>query len=333
MNNSKKIMTFLVVIALACMPVFAQRNGGNNGTSRSGASVNRSNAPSRSVSSSSSSRNSAPSRSVSSTTRSSSNHRSTISRNSSSNSRNNTVATPRNTSSRNSVGNRVSPRNVTVNRNNSSRNSATRRDNNNGIGQGRGNNPPAPPHIDNGKDGNTRHLSTGELNSTGNRFATPDRPNNPMPPSHRPMHPAPFFHHPHLHVRIHMHPHPWHRAHFVPTCWPGFYHYCSNYWYDYHVTNSVVVTNYVRENYNANLVNYIISGNLMYAIIDDVDGNTYLKVFDSNDNLLAVQEISRRYITMEVDRENGGCWIFKKKGKDPMLFLYIDGELLIYEAD
>ncbi len=178
-----------------------------------------------------------------------------------------------------------------------------------------------------------RHLSTGDFSSPGNRFATPARPNNPMPPSHRPMHPAPYFHHPHHHGRIHMHVHPWHRVHFEPVCWPGFWHYCNSYWYDYHVTNTVAVTNYVRETYNANLVSYIISGNLMYAIIDDVDGNTYLKVFDNNDNLLAVQEISRKYITMELDRENGGCWIFKKKGKDPMLFLYVEGELLIYEAD
>ncbi len=130
-----------------------------------------------------------------------------------------------------------------------------------------------------------------------------------------------------------MHVHPWHRVHFEPVCWPGLWHYCNNYWYDYHVTNTVVVTNYVRETYNANLVSYAISGNLMYAIIDDVDGNTYLKVFDSSDNLLAIQEISRKYITMEIDRENGGCWIFKKKDKDPMLFLYVNGELLIYEAD
>ena len=65
----------------------------------------------------------------------------------------------------------------------------------------------------------------------------------------------------------------------------------------------------------------------------DVDGNTYLQVFDQNDKMLAEQKISRKYIKTEIDRENGGCWIFKKRDKDPMLFLYTNGELLIYEAD
>lgn len=99
------------------------------------------------------------------------------------------------------------------------------------------------------------------------------------------------------------------------------------------MTDVVVVHKYVHDTYNVDLVSYVVSGDLMYAIVNDVDGNTYLQVFDKNDKLLAEQEISRKYIKTEIDRENGGCWIFKKRDKDPMLFLYVDGELLIYEAD
>ena len=169
-------------------------------------------------------------------------------------------------------------------------------------------------------------------NSPGHSYARPGQPGH-MPPSHRPIHPAPYFHHPHHHGMIHMHPIFWHPMPPRPIFWPGFWVYCNSYWYDYHVTDVVVVNRYVKETYNVDMVSYAISGDLMYAIVNDADGKTYMQVFDKNDKLLAEQEISHKYIKTEIDRENGGCWIFKKKDKDPMLFLYVDGELLIYEAD
>ena len=132
---------------------------------------------------------------------------------------------------------------------------------------------------------------------------------------------------------IHMHPIYWHPMPPRPIFWPGFWLYCNSYWYDYHVTDVVVVHKYVQDTYNVDLVSYAVSGDIMYAIVNDTDGKTYLQVFDQNDKVLAEQEISRKYIKTEIDRENGGCWIFKKKDKDPMLFLYVNGELLIYEAD
>ncbi len=130
-----------------------------------------------------------------------------------------------------------------------------------------------------------------------------------------------------------MRPIVWVHVHPRPICWPGFWVYCNSYWYDYHVTDVTVVHHYIKETYSVDMVSYAISGDLMYAIVNDADGKTYLQVFDQNDKLLAEQEISSRYIKTEIDRENGGCWIFKKKDKDPMLFLYVDDELLIYEAD
>lgn len=131
---------------------------------------------------------------------------------------------------------------------------------------------------------------------------------------------------------IHMHPVVWIHVAPRPLYWPGFWTYCNSYWYDYHVTNVTVVHDYVRQTYNVEMISYAISGDLMYAIVRD-GGQTMLQVYDQSDKLLAEQEISSKYIKMEIDRENGGCWIFKKKDKDPMLFLYVDGELLIYEAD
>jgi len=89
----------------------------------------------------------------------------------------------------------------------------------------------------------------------------------------------------------------------------------------------------MKETYNMELVAYAISGDYMYALINDRDGHTYLQIYDKNDKLLAEQRVSHKYIKMEVDSQNGGCWIMKKRDKDALLFLYLDGQLLIYEAD
>lgn len=199
-----------------------------------------------------------------------------------------------------------------------------------GVGSGRGNDrstPGAPGAV-----GTSGRGTVHPQNAPGHSYARPGHPGH-MPPSHRPMHPAPYFHHPYHHHMIHMRPVVWVHIHPRPIFWPGFWVYCNSYWYDYHVTDVVVVNRYVRDTYNVDLVSYAVSGDLMYAIVNDTDGNTYLQVFDQNDKVLAEQQISSKYIKTEIDRENGGCWIFKKKDKDPMLFLYVDGELLIYEAD
>lgn len=80
------------------------------------------------------------------------------------------------------------------------------------------------------------------------------------------------------------------------------------------------------------MIAYAISGELMYALVNDA-GDTYLRVFDKADNLLAQHPVHKKYRTLTIDAENGGCWIMKKNDRDPLLFLYADGELLIYESD
>lgn len=156
----------------------------------------------------------------------------------------------------------------------------------------------------------------------------------PMPPSHHAhVRPAPYFHHPVHGVMVHMHPIFWDPVPFHALYWPGFWHYCHGYWHDYHVSDIVVVREYVRDNYNTELVTYVMSDSLMYALTVGEDGDTFLQVFDKEDNLLAQQKVSSKYCIMEIDKQNGGCWIMKKESKDPLLFLYNDGELLIYEED
>ena len=165
-------------------------------------------------------------------------------------------------------------------------------------------------------------------------YARPGNPGAPMPPSHRPMHPAPYFMHPHHHHMVHCHLLFWDPFPPRPYYWPGFWFYCNNYWYDYHVTDVVVVREYARKTYNVDLITYAISGDYMFALINDPDGHTYLQIYDQNDKLLAEQQVSRKYCKMQIDPENGGCWIMKKRDRDPLLFFYTpEGQLLIYEAD
>ena len=153
-----------------------------------------------------------------------------------------------------------------------------------------------------------------------------------MPPAARPIHPAPYFHHPWHGYVVHCHPIYWDPFPPRPWYWPGFWHYCHSYWYDYHVTDVVVVREYVEQTYSVDLVTYGISGDIMYAIVRD-HGDTYLQVYDQSDHLLAEQKINRKYCNMVIDAENGGCWISKKGNKDALLFIWAEGQLLIYEAD
>lgn len=96
----------------------------------------------------------------------------------------------------------------------------------------------------------------------------------------------------------------------------------------------VVVRDYVKETYSVDMVTFGISGDIMYAIVKE-GGETFLQVYDKEDHLLGEQKINRKYCNMVIDPENGGCWISKKKDKDPLLFIWVpeESKLLIYEAD
>ena len=171
-----------------------------------------------------------------------------------------------------------------------------------------------------------------ESTSAYHGYARPGRSGGYLPPAARPIHPAPYFHHPWHRHYVHCHPIYWDPLPPRHWYWPGFWHYCNSYWYDYHVTDVVVVRDYVKETYKVDIVTYGISGDIMYAIVKD-GGDTYLQVYDKDDHLLAEQKINRKYCNMVIDAENGGCWISKKHDKDPLLFIWADGKLLIYEED
>ena len=354
MKTSKAITLVLAALVLASTPALAQRNhggssrsshsssgvssrssgGGFSSRSSSGSVSSRSSSPSRSSSSSVSSRSSSPSRSSSGSfsSRSSSPSRSTA-----------------------TYGERPSARSRSVQAEARSRGDVSSRSRSDVSTRSRGDvNTRSRGEVNTRSRGdiNTRSrgdVSTrsrtdvsghgpGDMNSrsrvpaTERGYARPGRPGGHMPHSSRHLRPAPYFHHPWHHRVVHCHPIYWDPLPLRPWYWPGFWVYCNNYWYDYHVTDVVVVREYVQKTYSVDLITYGISGDIMYAIVRD-GGDTYLQVYDKDDHLLAEQKINKRYCNMVIDPENGGCWISKKNNKDALLFIWAEGQLLIYEED
>ncbi len=346
MKTSKVLAMAMVALALSATPALAQRGGGGGsrgGGSSHSSSVSHSSGSHSSSSSRGSSYSSSSSRSSSSSSRSS---YSSPSRSSSSSSRSSAAPSRSMSSSRSSAA--PSRAAATSSRSGApSRSSAAPAGRSASHGGVRGGTPagrgPAPTGVRSGAPGNrgaATASTSGRPSSRGVRTTPESRPHGyarpghpgPMPPSHRPIHPAPYFHHPWHGYVVHCHPIFWDPIPPRPWYWPGFWVYCHSYWYDYHVTDVVVVHDYVQQTYNVDLVTYGISGDIMYAIVRD-HGDTYLQVYDKDDHLLAEQTINHKYCQVVIDADNGGCWISKKHDKDALLFIWVDGQLLIYEAD
>jgi hypothetical protein len=190
--------------------------------------------------------------------------------------------------------------------------------------------------VSTGREDGSRASSTGIRSNADASRSTNGQVGEGRPSGIAPVASGGGSHHPH-HNPYYGDPH-YHQIYWDPCpprlyYWPGFWGYCHSYWFDYHVTDIVVVRLYLKDTYNMELVDYAISGEYMYALINDSDGHTYLQIYDKNDKLLAEQQVSHKYKKIEVDSLNGGCWITKKRGKDALLFLYADGQLLIYEAE
>ena len=347
MKTSKVITLVMMALALSATPALAQRGGGSRGgggSHSSSMSSSRSSGGSHSSMSSSRSSSSSSSRSssFSGSSRSSSSSYSSPSRSSSSSVR--SSSSPRSTGS--TVG---ATRHAGVSGREAGRTSGTVRSTEGARPAGvrssgvrstesprsvgaTGGTPRTPMATPGAPRPTGTPIVNGRPQAKTANYATPSNPGGYMPPAAHPIHPAPYFHHPwHGHV-VHCHPIFWEPIPPRPWYWPGFWMYCNSYWYDYHVTDVVVVHDYVQQTYNVDMVTYGISGDIMYAIVRD-GGSTYLQVYDKEDHLLAEQKINRKYCNMVIDPDNGGCWISKKHNKDALLFIWAEGQLLIYEAD
>ena len=148
-------------------------------------------------------------------------------------------------------------------------------------------------------------------------------------PHHTPrgMHPAPPMHHPiHHHRPIHMHHHVCYNWMVHDMYWYGYWRYVRTYPF-----NDVVV--YVNSNYPSTTVIAVVSDeNYVYTIYrDEISNTTYFTITDQTDNVLVKTQVNRKYCRIMTD--DHGIWLLRKNDRNPMYFIYQDGNLYQYEED
>jgi hypothetical protein len=142
------------------------------------------------------------------------------------------------------------------------------------------------------------------------------------------MHPAPPVFHPMHHRPIHMHYRLYDRNYWIVhnLYWYGYWNYVHTYPYD-----EVVV--YVKNTRPATEILAIATDeNYVYTLYsDEYMDETYFTISDKDDNVLVKTIVHRKYCKLVSD--GNGVWLMKKKDKDPMFFMYQDGNLYRYEED
>lgn len=292
----KKIV-FLIALTLIGTVCFGQRNGGSRGGSMRGGSPARSSV---------SARPSSPSRSSVSSSRTASYNPSRSS------------ATRSNVSTRTS-----SPRSTTFSR------SETR--------SIRGATNPTPTVRNTPRSRNngvkSDYSRTSQPRPTSHGAPVHGQPRVDQHPHHshhvpHGMHPMPPMHHPIHHRPIHVHYHLYHRDYwFVHNL------YWHDYWYYVHTYpyNEVIIyVNNVRP--GTETLAIATDDNYVYTLYrDNYMNETYFTISDINDNVLVKTIVHRKYCKLIPD--NNGVWLLKKRDRDPIFFMYQDGNLYRYEED
>lgn len=158
----------------------------------------------------------------------------------------------------------------------------------------------------------------------------PHNVHHPHHPGHHAphgMHPAPPIHHPiHHHRPIHMHHHVCYNWMVYDMYWYGYWAYARTYPF-----NDVVV--YVNNKYPSTTVIAVNSDeNYVYTIYrDEITNTTYFTITDQTDNLLVKTQVNRKYCRIMTD--GNGVWLLRKNDRNPLYFIYQDGNLYQYEED
>lgn len=149
-------------------------------------------------------------------------------------------------------------------------------------------------------------------------------PHHPVPHG---MHPAPPVYHPiHHHRPIHMHHHIYYDWRVHNLYWYGYWAYVHTHPYE----EVVVYVNNTRP--STTVIALMTDENYIYTIYrDELLNETYFTISDKDDNVLVKTIVHKKYCKIVVD-ENG-VWLLKKKDKDPIYFMYQDGNLYRYEED
>lgn len=109
----------------------------------------------------------------------------------------------------------------------------------------------------------------------------------------------------------------------------GFWLYTHNYYYvDYATRYSYISA--INNTMTIEVVDFVVDDTYTYCI-EKVDYDTYFRVYDKNNILIAQQNIGRKYKELIYDETAKGVWCIGKKDKNNMFFTMTeDGQLICY---
>lgn len=159
----------------------------------------------------------------------------------------------------------------------------------------------------------------------------PSHPHPPVAHHPHPHHVHPYHHHhyhPHFHRDVYLHRVYWNPYRPVVVI-DGFWLYTHNYYYvDYATRYSYIST--INNTMTIEVVDFVVDDTYTYCI-EKVDYDTYFRVYDKNNTLIAQQKIGKKYKELIYDETAKGVWCIGKKDKDNMFFTMTeDGQLICY---
>ena len=141
---------------------------------------------------------------------------------------------------------------------------------------------------------------------------------HPMPPMHHPIHHRPIYMHYHLYDRDYWFVH--------NLYWHGYWNYVHTNPYN----EVIVYVNNTRP--GTETLAIVTDDNYIYTLYrDNYMNETYFTISDENDNVLVKTVVHKKYCKLITD--GNGVWLLKKRDRDPIYFMYQDGNLYRYEED
>ena len=173
-----------------------------------------------------------------------------------------------------------------------------------------------------GRPSSTPHPSVGH----------PSHPHPPVAHHPHPHHVHPYHHHhhhPHFHRDVYLHRVYWNPYRPVVVI-DGFWLYTHNYYYvDYATRYSYIST--INNTMTIEVVDFVVDDTYTYCI-EKVDYDTYFRVYDKDNTLVAQQKIKSKYKELVYDTESNGVWCMGKRDKDNLFFVMSeDGQLICYK--
>lgn len=177
------------------------------------------------------------------------------------------------------------------------------------------------PHNTSSRPTDTPHPNVGH----------PHHPHPPVAHHPHPHHVHPYHHHhyhPHFHRDVYLHRVYWNPYRPVVVI-NGFWLYTHNYYYvDYTTRYSYIST--INNTMTIEVVDFVVDDTYTYCI-EKVDYDTYFRVYDKDNTLVAQQKIGKKYKELIYDETAKGVWCIGKKDKDNMFFTMTeDGQLICY---